>query len=333
MTGGQDVMARLLAAGPTRVMGIVNVTPDSFSDGGTYADPADAVRAGLRMVADGADLVDVGGESTRPGAARVDVAEERGRVLPVVAELAARGAAVSVDTTRAAVAEAALDAGAVLVNDVSAAAEPDLLALVAERDAYYVLMHSRGASVDMAKRAYYGDVVADVLAELGRRLDVVLAAGISPRRVIIDPGIGFAKRFEHNWSLLAHLDAFAALGRPLLVGTSRKSFLGALPAGPGRDPARLGEADPAGPAPRPVEEREDATQATTTLLAYQGVWCVRVHAVRPAVDAVRVVGAWVAAAERDLGPSRTGEALDSWPEGPAARGTGNAGLGHRARGA
>ncbi|OHV40048.1 dihydropteroate synthase [Pseudofrankia sp. EUN1h] len=275
-------MARLLAPGPTRVMGVVNVTPDSFSDGGTYADPTEAVRAGLRMVADGADLVDVGGESTRPGAARVDTAEECRRVLPVIAALAAAGAAVSVDTTRAAVAEAALAAGAVLVNDVSAAAEPDLLALVAEREAYYVLMHARGASVDMAKRAHYGDVVADVAAELAERLATVLDAGVRRERVIIDPGIGFAKRFEHNWALLAHLDAVTALGRPLLVGTSRKSFLGAVLATPDG-------------AARPVEQREDATQATTALLAYQGVWGVRVHSVRPAVDAVRVVGAWRAA--------------------------------------
>ncbi|WP_045879523.1 dihydropteroate synthase [Pseudofrankia sp. DC12] len=272
-------MARLLTPGPTRVMGIVNVTPDSFSDGGTYAVPSDAVRAGLRMVADGADIVDVGGESTRPGAARVDTAEERRRVVPVIEELVAAGVTVSVDTTRAAVAAAALDAGAVLVNDVSAAADPDLLALCAERDAYYVLMHARGESLDMAKRAHYGDVVADVVAELRERLAAVSAAGVRLDRVILDPGIGFAKKFEHNWSLLAQLDAFAQLGRPLLVGTSRKSFLGALLAAPDGTP-------------RPVEQREDATQATTTLLAAQRVWAVRVHAVRPAVDAVRVVGAW-----------------------------------------
>ncbi|MBX6389995.1 MAG: dihydropteroate synthase [Frankia sp.] len=276
-------MARLLAAGPTRVMGVINVTPDSFSDGGTYADQTDAVRAGLRMVAEGADIVDVGGESTRPGALRVDAAEERRRVLPVVAELAAAGVAVSIDTTRASVAEAALDAGAVLVNDVSSAADPDLLALVAERGAHYVLMHARGASADMAKRSFYGDVVADVIAELSSRMAVVLDAGIPAERVIIDPGIGFAKRFEHNWTLLAHLDAFTVFRRPLLVGTSRKSFLGATLAGPDGTP-------------RPVDEREDATQATTTMLADRGVWAVRVHAVRPAVDAVRVVTAWHRAA-------------------------------------
>jgi dihydropteroate synthase len=287
--GPATAMTRLLAPGPTRVMGIVNVTPDSFSDGGTYADAADAVRAGLRMVADGADLVDVGGESTRPGAHRVDAAEERRRVLPVIADLAAAGVPVSVDTTRASVAEAALDAGAVLVNDVSAAADADLLALCAERDAYYVLMHARGESVDMAKRAHYGDVVADVVAELRDRLGAVFAAGIRPERVILDPGIGFAKRFEHNWTLLSHLDSFAQLGLPLLVGTSRKSFLGAL----------LADTDGS---PRPVEQREDATQATTTLLAYEGVWAVRVHAVRPAVDAVQVADAWRTARARDGAP-------------------------------
>ncbi|WP_238440120.1 dihydropteroate synthase, partial [Frankia sp. AgB1.8] len=220
-----------------------------------------------------------GGASPGRGAARVDAAEERRRVVPVIERLVAEGVTVSVDTTRAAVAAAALDAGAVLVNDVSAAADPDLLALCAERDAYYVLMHARGESVDMAKRAHYGDVVADVVAELRERLAAVYAAGVRPDRVILDPGIGFAKRFEHNWSLLAQVGAFAELGRPLLVGTSRKSFLGALLAAPDGTP-------------RPVEQREDATQATTTLLAAEGVWAVRVHAVRPAVDAVRVVGAW-----------------------------------------
>jgi dihydropteroate synthase len=290
-----DVRARLLAPGPTRVMGVVNVTPDSFSDGGTYAEASDAVRAGLRMVADGADIIDVGGESTRPGAARVDAAEERRRVLPVIEALADAGATVSVDTTRAAVARAALDAGAVLVNDVSAAADPDLLAVCAERDVCYVLMHARGESVDMAKRAHYGDVVADVVAELRDRLAAVYAAGIRPGRVILDPGIGFAKKYEHNWALLAHLSAFAELGLPLLVGTSRKSFLGALLAAPDGTP-------------RPVEQREDATQATTALLAQQGVWAVRVHAVRPAADAVRVVEAWRrAAGARAGGPPPHGQ--------------------------
>ncbi len=265
--------------GRTRVMGVINATPDSFSDGGTYATANEAIRAGLAMAADGADIVDVGGESTRPGAGRVDAAEELRRVLPVVTELAAAGVAVSVDTTRPAVAEAALDAGAVIVNDVSGAADRDLLALTAERGVPYVLMHARGASANMSTRAVYGDVVSEVVAELRERLDLVLAAGIAPERVIIDPGIGFAKKARHNWALLAHTDAFAALNHPLLVGTSRKSFLGSL----------LADADGR---PRPADDRDDATQATTALLAATGVWAVRVHGVRAAADAVRVAQAW-----------------------------------------
>jgi len=263
-------------------MGIVNATPDSFSDGGTYRTAEEAGRAGRAMWAAGADLVDVGGESTRPGASRVDPAEEARRVVPVVAELARAGVTVSVDTTRASVAAAALDAGAVLVNDVSGAADPELLALVAERGAPYVLMHSRGNSADMNSRAVYRDVVHEVVDELAARLSVVTAAGIAADKVVVDPGIGFAKTATHNWRLLAHLDCFTELGRPLLVGTSRKSFLGRLL--PGADGA-----------PRPVEDREDATQATTALLAAAGVWAVRVHSVSPAVDAVRVVSAWRAA--------------------------------------
>ena len=287
-------LADLFAAeGPTRVMGIVNVTPDSFSDGGTYADPVDAVQAGLRMAAEGAALVDVGGESTRPGAPRVPASEELRRVLPVVAELAAAGVPVSVDTTRASVAEAAVDAGAVLVNDVSGAADADLLRLVAERGIYYVLMHARGPSVDMASRAVYGDVVTEVVDELSARLEVVLAAGVPEDRVIIDPGIGFAKTAAHNWALLANLHALEKFGRPVLVGTSRKSFLGSVLAGPGEPP-------------RPVDQRDEATQATTTLLAAAGVWAVRVHAVRQAVDAIRVVQAWKQAA-------RTGEQPKAGP--------------------
>ncbi len=263
----------------TKVMGVVNVTPDSFSDGGTFLDPVDAVRAGLRMVDDGADLIDVGGESTRPGASRVVASEEMRRVLPVVAELAAAGVRVSVDTTRVSVAAAAVDAGAVLVNDVSGGHDPDLLALVADRGVYYVLMHARGPSIDMAHRAVYRDVVAEVVEELGERLAAVIAAGIAEERVILDPGIGFAKKAEHNWALLRHLDALSQFGRPLLVGTSRKSFLGSVLAD-GRGASRTSD------------ERDDATQATTAMLAAAGVWGVRVHAVRPAADAVRVVRAW-----------------------------------------
>jgi dihydropteroate synthase len=290
----------------TRVMGIVNATPDSFSDGGTYATAADAVRAGLAMHAGGADLVDVGGESTRPGASRVDPAEEARRVVPVITELARAGVTVSVDTTRATVAAAALDAGAVLVNDVSGAAAPDLLELVAERGAPYVLMHSRGNSADMQTRAVYRDVVHEVADELASRLAVVIAAGIDEDKVVVDPGIGFAKTGAHNWKLLAHLDCFTELGRPLLVGTSRKSFLGRLLSGSDGKP-------------RPVEDRENATQATTALLAAAGVWAVRVHSVPPAVDAVRVVSAWRAA--RSLAAPATARrptlAANGTPAGPA----------------
>jgi dihydropteroate synthase len=256
------------------VMGVVNVTPDSFSDGGAFLDPAAAVAHGLRLVAEGADLVDVGGESTRPGADRVDAEEERARVLPVVRALAADGVVVSVDTTRASVAEAALDAGAALLNDVSGGtADPAMAKLVAATGVPYVLMHSRGPSADMQSRATYADVVAEVGAELAARLADLVAAGVDPEQVVLDPGLGFAKTAAHNWALLGRLGELATLGRPLLVGASRKSFLGAL----------LGD--------RPVADRDDATQATTVLAAVAGAWCVRVHVVRPAADAVRVVAA------------------------------------------
>ncbi|ONH58525.1 dihydropteroate synthase [Frankia sp. CcI49] len=271
------------AGGPTRVMGIVNVTPDSFSDGGAYPDPTDAVRAGQLMVEQGADLVDVGGESTRPGAPRVVASEELRRVLPVVATLAAAGVPVSIDTSRASVAAAAVDSGAVLVNDVSCGMNAELLRIVADRGVHYVLMHSRGSSAQMGELAVYDDVVTDVVSELAARLEVVLAAGIAEDRVIIDPGIGFAKTAAHNWALLADLGPLAALGRPLLVGTSRKTFLGAVLHEPGKPV-------------RPPVERDDATQATTVLLAAAGVWAVRVHAVRPAVDGIRVERAWRSAA-------------------------------------
>ncbi|WP_242425079.1 dihydropteroate synthase, partial [Frankia sp. EI5c] len=188
---------------PTRVMGIVNVTPDSFSDGGAYPNPSDAVRAGHAMIEQGADLVDVGGESTRPGASRVVASEELRRVLPVVAKLAAAGVPVSIDTSRASVASAAVDSGAVLVNDVSCGMNADLLRVVADRGVHYVLMHSRGSSADMGTLAVYDDVVTDVARELAVRLRAVLAAGVAEDKVIIDPGIGFAKTAAHNWALLA----------------------------------------------------------------------------------------------------------------------------------
>jgi dihydropteroate synthase len=254
-------------------MGVLNVTPDSFSDGGAWLDPTAAVAHGLALQADGADLVDVGGESTRPGAEPVSVAEECRRVLSVVGELARHGVAVSIDTTRAEVAAAALDAGAVLVNDTSGGRDELLVEAVAAAQAPYVLMHSRGTPADMQARASYDDVVDDVCRELEQRLARVVRLGVAMERVVLDPGLGFAKTAGHNLSLLAGLPRLLALGRPVLVGASRKSFLGSV----------LGD--------RPVDDREDATTAVTALAAAAGAWGVRVHAVRASADAVRVVAA------------------------------------------
>ncbi|GAB2733560.1 dihydropteroate synthase [Kitasatospora kifunensis] len=266
------------------VMGVVNVTPDSFSDGGQWLDPDAAVAHGLDLVARGADLVDVGGESTRPGSQRVTEAEELRRVLPVVRQLAAAGVLVSVDTMRAVVAERALMAGAVLVNDVSGGlADPAMAAVVAEHGAPFVVMHWRGQSVDMERRAVYDDVVADVVAELTTRIEALLAAGVKEEQLILDPGLGFAKTSEHNWSLLAGLDALTALGRPVLVAASRKRFLGTLLADP--ETGQL----------RPARQRDDATAAISVLSARAGAWAVRVHDVAGTADAVRVVAAWRAA--------------------------------------
>jgi dihydropteroate synthase len=270
----------LPAPGRCLVMGVVNVTPDSFSDGGRYLDPGLAVEHGRLLAAQGADLVDVGGESTRPGAARPPVEEELARVVPVVKGLAAAGVPVSVDTMRAEVAEAAVEAGAVLVNDVSGGlADRGMLPLVARLGTPYVLMHWRAHSVEMQARTQYDDVVADVRAELAARLEVAVDAGLDPARVVLDPGIGFAKTGEQNWQVLAGLDRLHDLGRPLLVATSRKRFLGALLAGPD------GEL-------RPPLERDDATAATSALAAAAGAWCVRVHAVPANLDAVRVTARW-----------------------------------------
>ena len=265
--------------GRTRVMGVVNVTPDSFSDGGAYPSSDAAVRHGLALLNDGADLLDVGGESTRPGAERVSEREELQRVLPVVEGLSAAGAVVSIDTLRASVAAAALQAGAQLVNDVSGGlADPDMLPLVAEREVPYVAMHWRGHSADMQERAQYDDVVSQVRDELAARRDAALSAGVDPQRLVLDPGLGFAKAGAHSWALLRDLPALVALGHPLLVGASRKGFLGAL------------LADPDG-TPRPADQRDDATAAVTVLAAQAGAWAVRVHAARPSADAVRVVAA------------------------------------------
>lgn len=267
------------AVGRPVVVGVVNVTPDSFSDGGEWFEPHAAITHGRVVVAHGADIVDVGGESTRPGAERPSIAEELRRVLPVVVALAADGVVVSVDTMRADVARAALDAGASIVNDVSGGlADPDMVPLVAEVGCPYVAMHWRGHSTDMQSRAVYADVVADVCRELAERRDVLLAGGVRPERLVLDPGLGFAKLSEHNWSLLAHLEAVLALGQPVLVGASRKAFLG-----------RVAVADDA--PPRPPADRDAATAATSVLAALAGVWGIRVHDVPPTRDALAVVAA------------------------------------------
>ena len=270
-------LAGFPALGRTRVMGVVNATPDSFSDGYPTADQA--VRHGLALVTAGADLLDVGGESTRPGAQRVSEAEELQRVLPVVQRLVAAGAVVSVDTMRASVARASVQAGALLVNDVSGGlADPEMLDVVAGLGVAYVAMHWRGHSVDMQQRAGYTDVVAEVTAEMAVRRDAALAAGVGADRLLLDPGLGFAKQGPHSWSLLHALPQLASLGHPLLVGASRKAFLGVL------------LADGSG-TPRPPLERDAATAALTVVIAQAGAWAVRVHDVGPSADAVRVVAA------------------------------------------
>jgi len=259
----------------TRVMGVVNVTPDSVSDGGSWPTADAAAARGLELVAQGADLVDVGGESTRPGAARVEAQPELTRVLPVVEALVGAGVEVSVDTTRASLADAALRAGASWVNDVSGGlADPAMLDTVARRGGGYIAMHWRGHSRAMQERAVYGDVVAEVSRELAARRDAALAAGIDPARLVLDPGIGFAKSADHNWEVLRHWSVFEALGFPLLLAVSRKRFLGVL----------LGSE----PHPVPPGSRDDATAALTAVFAARGVWAVRVHEVRANRDAVDV---------------------------------------------
>lgn len=268
------------------VMGVVNVTPDSFSDGGQYFDTDLAVAHGRRLVAEGADLVDVGGESTRPGAVRPSLAEELDRVVPVVAALAAEGAVVSVDTMRAEVAAAAVEAGAVLVNDVSGGlADPAMYETVARLDAAYVLMHWRAHSVEMQQHTQYDDLVSDVVAELRKQLDAATAAGVRPERIAVDPGIGFSKTGEQNWEVLAATERLHELELPVLIATSRKRFLGVLLAS---EDGQL----------RPPQQRDDATVATTTLAAAAGAWCVRTHTVRANADAVRVVRRWAEGSPR-----------------------------------
>ena len=271
--------------GRTLVMGVVNVTPDSFSDGGIWFASSDAIRHGLDLLAEGADIIDVGGESTRPGAARPEIAEELRRVLPVVTELAAAGACVSIDTMRPTVAAEAISAGAQLVNDVSGGrADPAMLSLVAQAGLPYVCMHWRGHSEDMQNRAHYTDVVTDVLAELGEQVSAALAAGIAADRLIVDPGFGFAKTGEHNWLLLQRFDELGALGLPVLAGVSRKTFIGTL------------LADGEG-VPRTPRERDDASVALTTVLAMHRIWGVRVHTVRANRDAIAIVNRLLSATD------------------------------------
>ncbi|MFC8829988.1 dihydropteroate synthase [Streptomyces sp. NPDC057137] len=273
--GGRGTVDGLPEWDRCAVMGVVNVTPDSFSDGGRWFDTAAAVKRGLDLVTEGADLVDVGGESTRPGATRVDEDEELRRVVPVVRDLASEGVMVSVDTMRASVAERAVAVGAVLVNDVSGGlADRAMVPAVAAAGVPFVVMHWRGFSQGMNNRALYTDVVGEVIAELRERVEAVVAGGIAPEHLVIDPGLGFAKNAEHDLALLAHLADLRALGRPLLVAASRKRFLGHVLAGEGGPP--------------PARERDAATAAVSAIAAHEGAWAVRVHEVRATADAVRV---------------------------------------------
>jgi dihydropteroate synthase len=267
----------------TLVMGVVNVTPDSFSDGGLWFSPGAAVAHGLDLLEQGADILDVGGESTRPGAQRPSEEEELRRIIPVIRELSECGARVSVDTMRGSVAAQAVEAGACIVNDVSGGlADPDMARVVAAAQVPFVVMHWRGHSDRMQDRASYGDVVADVCRALSERVADLCARGVGSDQLILDPGFGFAKLPEHNWSLLAHLGAMQSLGFPVLVGTSRKTFLGAVGV-------------PEGGAPRPPTQRDVPTAATTVIAGLAGVWGVRVHDVASSIDALRVVAAVEAA--------------------------------------
>jgi len=264
-----------------QVMGVVNVTDDSFSDGGRYLDADRAVEQGLALAADGATIIDVGGESTRPGAQRIDPRVETARVVPVVKELAAKGITVSIDTMHAGVARAALENGAAMVNDVSGGrADEDMAALLVEADVPWVLMHWRSVSAERPHEVpAYSDVVAEVRAELMVCVDNAVGAGVNPAKLIIDPGLGFAKSAQDNWALLQALPELVAGEVPVLVGASRKRFLGSLLAGPD------GEV-------RPPDGRETATAVVSALAALHGAWGVRVHDVRASVDAVKVVEAW-----------------------------------------
>lgn len=288
MTAEDQMPALLhrLPAGRTLVMGVVNVTPDSFSDGGSHDTVAGAIEHGRALIAAGADIVDVGGESTRPGATPVSPEQEQQRILPVVEALLGEDAVLSVDTMHTATARAALALGDVIVNDVSGLHhEPDMPALIAETGAPYILMHNRGTPTTMDSLADYGDVVEDVLAELIEVRQRFYDAGVAPEQIIMDPGLGFAKAGEQNWALLGGLDRLTALGHPVLVAASRKRFLGTLLEGqPGH---HLDD----GATPPPAQ-RDAATAALSALSALHGAWAVRVHDVTPSADAVRAAAAW-----------------------------------------
>ncbi|WP_313864737.1 dihydropteroate synthase [Mycobacterium sp.] len=270
-----------MSSPPVQVVGVVNVTDDSFSDGGRYLCADNAVAHGLVLAAEGAGIVDVGGESTRPGATRIDPRVESSRIVPVVKELAAQGITVSIDTMHAEVARAALENGARIVNDVSGGrADPAMAPLVAEAGVLWVLMHWRSVSSNRPHEApHYRDVVAEVRSELLAGVDDAVAAGVDPAKLVIDPGLGFAKTGQHNWALLHALPELVATGVPVLLGASRKRFLGTLLAGPDGSP-------------RPPDGRETATAVISALAALYGAWGVRVHDVRASVDALKVVGAW-----------------------------------------
>jgi len=279
MSARPDAATLLGVRDRTLVMGVVNVTPDSFSDGGEWFEPEAALAHGREVLAAGADIVDVGGESTRPGAERPSVSEELRRVLPVVRALSDEGAVVSVDTMRAEVAREAIAAGATLVNDVSGGrADPDMVATVSAAGVPFIAMHWRGHSSEMQSRAVYDDVVDEVCRELASRRDALLGAGLDEDLLVLDPGLGFAKHAEHNWALLAALPVLHDLGHPILLGASRKTFLG-----------RLGRAD--GEPARPAAERDLETAATSVMAAMAGLWCVRVHDVATTVRALSVVQA------------------------------------------
>ena len=247
------------------VMGILNLTPDSFADGGCHNSFDAGVARGLEMIAEGVDIIDIGGESTRPGADRVSAEEEQARVLPVIAKLSKHGVKISIDTMRADTAEKAVQAGAAIINDVSGGlSDPAMFATVKKLGVPYILMHWRGQSKEMNSRAIYKDVVNDVISEINSQIEAALDAGINKSQIIIDPGLGFAKDAEHNWEILRNLKQFTSVGYPVLIGASRKRFLG------GDNP----------------DEREAATIELTKTLVPQGIWGVRVHSVKPHVDVI-----------------------------------------------